>query len=76
MLPVVLYECETWSVTLGEEYRLSVFENGLPRKIFGPKRTEVTGNWRRLHNEVKVKFALQQAMKAQRRSRGIALLFL
>jgi hypothetical protein len=47
----VLYECETWSLTLGEECRLSVFENGVLRKMFGPKRDEVTGDLRRLHNE-------------------------
>jgi hypothetical protein len=40
ILPVVLYECETWSLTLGEEHRLSIFENRLLRKIFGPKREE------------------------------------
>jgi hypothetical protein len=43
ILPVVLYECETWSLTLREEHRLSVFENRVLRRIFGPKRDEVTG---------------------------------
>jgi hypothetical protein len=51
MLPVVLYECKTWSLTLREEYRLRVFENRVLRRIFGPKRNEVTGEWRKLHNE-------------------------
>jgi hypothetical protein len=51
IMPVVLYGCETWSLTLREECRLSVFENRVLRKIFGPKRDEVTGEWRRLHNE-------------------------
>jgi hypothetical protein len=51
ILPVVLYGCETWSVTLREEHRLTVFENRVLRGIFGPKRDEVTGEWRRLHNE-------------------------
>jgi hypothetical protein len=51
MLPVVLYGCETWSVTLREEHRLRVFENRVLRRIFGPKRDEVTGSWRKLHNE-------------------------
>jgi hypothetical protein len=51
ILPVVLYECETRSVTLREEQRLRVFENRVLRRIFGPKRDEVTGEWRRLHNE-------------------------
>jgi len=50
-LPVVLYGCETWSLTLREERRLRVFENRVLRKIFGPKRDEVTGDWRKLHNE-------------------------
>jgi hypothetical protein len=51
ILPVVLYGCETWSLILREERRLSVFENRVLRRIFGPKRDEVTGKWRRLHNE-------------------------
>jgi hypothetical protein len=51
ILPVVLYGCETWSLTLREEHRLRVFENMLLRRIFGPKRDEVTGEWRKLHNE-------------------------
>jgi hypothetical protein len=51
ILPVVLYGCETWSLTLKEEHRLRVFENRVLRRIFGPKRDEVTGGWRKLHNE-------------------------
>jgi hypothetical protein len=51
MLHVALYGCETWSVTLTEEHRLRVFENSVLRRIFGPKRDEVTGEWRRLHYE-------------------------
>jgi len=43
--------CETWSLTLREERRLRVFENGVLRRIFGPKRDEVPGEWRKLHNE-------------------------
>jgi hypothetical protein len=50
-LPVVLCECETWSVTLREERRLRCVENGLLREIFGATRDEVTGEWRKLHNE-------------------------
>ena len=46
-----LYECETWSLTLREESRLRVFENRVLRRISGPKRDEVEGEWRRLHNE-------------------------
>jgi hypothetical protein len=49
-MPVVLYGCETWSLTLREEHRLRVFENRVLRR-FGPKRDEVTGECRRLHNE-------------------------
>ena len=51
ILPVVLYGCETWSLTLREERRLRVFENRVLRSIFGPKRDGVTGEWRKLHNE-------------------------
>ena len=50
-LPVVLYGCETWSLTLREERRLRVFENRVLKRVFGPKRDEVTGEWRQLHNE-------------------------
>jgi hypothetical protein len=50
ILPVVLYGCETWSLTLREEHRLRVFENMVLRRIFGPKRNEVTGEWRKLHS--------------------------
>ena len=46
-----MYGCETWSLKLKEECRLRVFENRVLRRIFGPKRDEVTGEWRRLHNE-------------------------
>ena len=48
---LLLYGCETWSLTLREEHRLSVFENRVLRRIFGPKRDGVTGEWRKLHNE-------------------------
>ena len=51
ILPVVLYGCETWSFTLREERRLRVFENRVLRRVFGPNRGEVTGEWRKLHNE-------------------------
>jgi hypothetical protein len=50
-LPVVLYGCEIWSLTLREEHILRVFENRVLRRIFGPKRDEVMGEWRKLHNE-------------------------
>jgi hypothetical protein len=51
ILPVVLYGFETWSLALKEERRLRVFENRVLRRIFGPMRDEVTGEWRKLHNE-------------------------
>jgi hypothetical protein len=50
ILPVVLYGCETWSLTLMEEHRLRVFENRVLRGIFVPRRDEVTGEWRKLHS--------------------------
>jgi hypothetical protein len=50
ILPVILYGCETWSLTLREEHRLRVFENRVLRRIFGLKRDKVTGGWRKLHN--------------------------
>jgi hypothetical protein len=50
ILPVVLYGSEIWSLTLREEHRLGVFENTALRRIFGPKRDEVKGEWRKLHN--------------------------
>ena len=50
-MPVVLYGCETWSLTLREERRLRVFENRVLRRVFGPKRDKVTGELRKLHNE-------------------------
>ena len=49
-----MYGCETWSLTLREERKLKVFENMVLRRIFGPRREEVTGEWRRLHNEERV----------------------
>jgi hypothetical protein len=48
---VVLYGCETWSLTVREEHKLRVFENRVLRRIFGPKWDGVTGGWRKLHNE-------------------------
>ena len=47
ILPVVLYGCETWLLTLREECRLRVFENRVLRRIFGPRRDEVTGEWKK-----------------------------
>ena len=50
-MPVFLYGCETWLLTLREERRLRVFENRVLRRIFGPKRDEMTGEWRKLRNK-------------------------
>jgi len=51
ILPGVLYGCETWSLTLREKRKLRVFENMVLRRIFRPRRDEVMGEWRRMHNE-------------------------
>ena len=51
ILPVALFGCENFSLTLREERRLRVFENRVLRRVFRPKRDEVTGEWRKLHNE-------------------------
>jgi hypothetical protein len=51
ILSVVVYRCETWSLTLREDHRLRVLENRVLRRIFGSKRDEVIGGWRKLHNE-------------------------
>jgi len=51
ILPVVFYGCETWSLILREERKLMVFENRVLGRLFGPNRNEVTGEWRKLHNE-------------------------
>jgi hypothetical protein len=51
ILPMVLYGCGTWSLTLREEHRLRVFENKVLRRPFGPKRDGLTGGWRKLHNK-------------------------
>ena len=51
ILPVVLYGCEIWSLTLREEHRLRVFDNRVLRRIFGLKRDGVTGEWRKLHSD-------------------------
>jgi hypothetical protein len=50
ILPVVLYGCEIWSLTLREEHGLKVFQNRVPRRIFGRKGDEVTGEWRKMHD--------------------------
>jgi hypothetical protein len=52
ILPVVLYGSETWSLTLGEEHRLSIFENRVFKRILGQEREEIVGGWRKLHEEI------------------------
>jgi hypothetical protein len=69
LLHVVLYGCDTWSLILGEEHRLRVFENGALRKIFGLKRDEVTGGWRKLHNEELHDCTLRQIIKPRKMGR-------
>ena len=54
-MPVVFYGCEAWSLTAREERKLRVFWNMVLRRIFGPRRDEVTGEWRRMHNEGVIK---------------------
>jgi len=60
ILPLVLYGCETWSLTLREEHRLMLFENRMLRRIFGPKRDEIIGGWRKLHHEELMNCTLTQ----------------
>jgi len=50
-MPIVLYGCETWLLTLRDEHRLRVFEKRVLRRIFGLKRDEVTREWKKLHSE-------------------------
>jgi hypothetical protein len=69
ILPVVLYGCETWSLTLKEEHRLRVFDYRVLRRIFGPKRDEVTGEWRKLHSEELHDFYSSRDIIRQVRSR-------
>jgi hypothetical protein len=56
---VVLYWCETWSLTLKEKHREKVFESRVWRTLFGPKRAEMLGSWRKMHNEEIHKFTLR-----------------
>ena len=65
ILPVVLYGCETWSLILREECRLRVFENRVLKRVFGPKRDEVTGEWRKLHKkELRDLYSLPNIVRA------------
>ena len=63
ILLVVLYGCETWSLTLREERRLRVFENRVLRRVYGPKRDKVTGEWRKLHNELSDLYSLPNIVR-------------
>jgi hypothetical protein len=65
ILPFLLYGFETWSLTLREEHGLRVFENRVLRRIFGPKRDEITGEWRRLLNEGLTVYTTQQILFGQ-----------
>jgi hypothetical protein len=69
LLPVALYGCETWSPTLREERRLRVFENRVLRRIFVPKRDEVTGEWRKLHNDELSEMYLPNTVQVTKASR-------
>jgi hypothetical protein len=77
ILPVVLYGCETWSLILREEHRLGVFENKVLRRIFRPKGDEVTGGWRKLHNEelhdLYSSPSIIRIIKSRRMSMGVKL---
>jgi hypothetical protein len=70
ILPVVLYGCETWSLTLREKQRSRLFENRVVSRIFGPKRYEVTGKWRKLHNEELLVCACPQILLDRSSQRG------
>jgi hypothetical protein len=69
ILPVVLYGCKTWPVTLREEHRLRVFENRVLRRIFGPKRDEVMGEWDKMHIGEHYNFYLSPNVIRQFKSR-------
>ena len=70
MCNLVLYGCETWSMTLRKERRLRVFENRVLRRVFGPKRDEVIGEWRKLHNELNDLYSLPNIVRVVK-SRGM-----
>jgi hypothetical protein len=67
----IIHGCETWSLTLKEKHRLSMFENRVQRRKFGPKRDEVTGEWRKLHSEELHNMYSSPNIIRQIKSRGI-----
>ena len=71
IFPVVLYGCETWSLTLREECRIKVIKNSVLRRIFGPKRDEVTSEWRKLHNEINDLYSLPNIVRVIRDGQGM-----
>jgi hypothetical protein len=81
ILPVLLYGCETWSLTLREEHRLRVFENRVLRRIFRPKRNEVTGGWRKLLNSPSISIIIKSrrmrltGLVARMAEKGMHMLF-
>jgi hypothetical protein len=72
ILPVVLYGCETWSLTIREEHRLRVFENRVLRRLFGLKRDEVMRDWRKLHNDELHNLCSSQSIIRMIKSRRMA----
>jgi len=75
-LPVVLYGCETWSLTLRDEQRLGISEKRVLRRMFGPKRDEVTGEWRKIHEELNDLYCstnINQDIKSRKNEMGMAL---
>jgi hypothetical protein len=71
ILPVILYGSETWSLILREDHRLRMFENRMLKRIFGPKRDEVTGEWRKLHNGELHNLCLSLDINRQIKSRRV-----
>jgi hypothetical protein len=69
-LPLVLCGCETWSLILREEHRLKVYEKRVQRRIFGPKKDEIVGRWRKLHNELRDLYSTPNIIRMFK-SRGI-----
>jgi hypothetical protein len=73
ILPFVLYGCEIWSLVLRKEHRLRIFENRVLRRIFGSKRNEVTGEWRKFHSKELHKLYSSPNITGQKKSRKMGL---